>query len=205
MKVLMLAVLASVLSACTSGNPQYGRHLPATEQEFDAMGAAMADLDADRLPYRRLDDLVGTWRIEGSYQPWDDAPPQQVEPVCTVQWIVDRRCLELRYRYLVPGGPIEDLVLIRWNPLAEHYGIQLYSSGWPIPNGGTGRWDDESGTLDFQLETVNPASRETIRTLYRLESLSADGHTWKQYRSTADGTLVPFLTMNASRVRSSDP
>ena len=160
----------------------------------------MARLDSDQDPWRRLDDLVGQWNISGSYQPWDGATDQPVNPACTVRWIVGRRCLELRYRYTVPGGPIEDLYLLRWNPLGGCYEIQIYSSGWTIPNGGTGHWDEQSASLEFVLETINPANSLPIRTLYRLEALSENAHTWRQYRSASDGTLTPFFTMHATRV-----
>ena len=184
---------------------RYGMSLPHTEAEFDELGQAVTVLDADDAPLRRLDLLLGDWIIEGDYHPWPGSPLTTVSPVCQCRWILGGRCLELRYQYHFEGETIMDLVLVRWNPLESVYDMQMYSSGWPFPNGGSGRWDEDTGILEFVMTTTNPATRKPVTTLYRLEDLKVDAHRWIQYRTGDNGELVAFFTMNATRLMENQP
>ncbi|MCH2133038.1 MAG: DUF1579 domain-containing protein [Phycisphaerales bacterium] len=206
--VLLLLLWAAALPGChpsTGPSTIYGAALPRDEAEFDALGEAMITLDADEEPLRQLDPLVGDWLIDGEYFPWPDAAATMVSPVCQARWILGGRCLELRYQYYFQGETIRDLVLVRWNPLDTCYDLQMYSSSWPLPNGGSGRWNDEGNILDFVITTTNAATSEPVTTLYRLDAITPNAHRWRQYRTSETGQLTAFFTMNARRALEEQP
>lgn len=185
-------------SADSTGGP-FGGHLPQTETEFTALGEAATHLDADKAPLQRLDPVVGEWLIEGTFSPWPGSPVSSIAPICESKWILGGRCIQFRYQYSIPGEVISELVIVGWNPLEQTYSIQLYSSGWPLPTNGTGRWNEEINALDFILHTINPSTKQTIQTLYRLSDIDSDSHRWCQYRTADNGELNAFFIMNAKR------
>lgn len=204
--MISLGISILVIQGCsgTTGDhiPKgpFGRNLPTTESAFNALGEAALELDRDQSPLRKLDILEGDWTLEGDYQGWPGGPKTAINPICECRWRMYKRCLELKYRYDVPGETILELILISWDPISSLYRIQMYSSGWPLPSSGTGRWNKTNDSLDFVITTQNPETRQEIRTLYRLWNIEEDSHTWSQCRSNDSGELEAFLMMNATRV-----
>ncbi|MEE2907886.1 MAG: DUF1579 family protein [Planctomycetota bacterium] len=181
-----------------TGGP-FGEHLPQTEAEFTTLGEAALQLNAEKAPLQRLDPVVGKWLIEGTFSPWPGSPVSSIAPICESKWILGGRCLQFRYRYSIPGEVISDLVIVGWNSLDHTYSIQLYSSGWPLPTHGTGQWNEETNALDFVIHTINPSTKQPIKTLYRLSDINPESHRWSQFRTKDNGELEAFFIMNAKK------
>ncbi|MDG2424848.1 MAG: DUF1579 family protein [Phycisphaerales bacterium] len=200
--LLLIAAICGCQAQPHSPNALYGTNLPGSEAEFLSMGDAAVTMDAARGPLERLDAIAGEWVIDTSYHPWKNAPPTSIRMISENKWILRKRCLQCRYQYNIPGEAIADLYILSWNPLKEEYGIDLYSSGWPLPTGGTGTWDEDSQTIKFVMTTMNPSTNQPITTLYCLSDIELNSHRWRQYRSGDNGELIPIITMEATRATS---
>lgn len=203
---LMMAIGLFLIFNCgchhrgSQSQPVYGANLPESETDFLAMGDALIELDRDRTPLERLDAVSGEWAIEATVQSWKHGPISRLEMISDNRWILGNRCLHCRLQYSIPGETIADLYIISWDPIRKDYGIEVYSSGWPLPSNGRGTWDEKSRSLNFTMKTTDPVSNEPLITRYSLSDITTQSHRWTQYRTGENGTLVPIVQMSARRV-----
>ncbi|MCH2152142.1 MAG: DUF1579 family protein [Phycisphaerales bacterium] len=196
----LLLILCITLTCChTDDQTRFGLNLPQNGLEYEQLGNVLLDLDADRNPMRRLRPVVGDWTLLGSYEPWPDAAKIEIRPVARINWILAQRGLECRFWFSSDGQATEDLFIIQWDPVTKAYDLRIRSTGWPVMTTGKGQWNQQNGTLDFTVKTINPDTGKTIRILYRLDQIQPDSHRWQQFRTTTTGELVPFATMMATR------
>ena len=202
----LLLTLCLTLACCNSSKQgRLGFNLPQDASEYEQLGNILVDLDSDRNPMRRLAPLTGDWTLLGSYQPWPDAPKVEIRPVGRINSILANRGLECRYWFSENGQAVEDLYIIQWDPLSQAYDLRVRSTGWPLPTTGTGHWNRDLGTLDFEVKTTNPETGKPITVLYRLDRIEINSHRWQQFRTSNSGELIAFATMIAARATRPTP
>ena len=199
MRWLLLIFCLSLAGCKTGDQTRLGFNLPQDASQYERLGNTLVELDSDRNPMRRLAPLIGDWTLQGSYQPWPEAPEVEIRPVARINSILANRGLECRYWFSENGQAVEELYIIQWDPLSKFYDLRIRSTGWPVPTTGTGHWNRELGTLDFKVMTTNPDTGKPITVLYRLDRIESNSHRWRQFRTSNSGELVAFATMVANR------
>lgn len=151
-------------------------------------GAVAADASAE---VKRLGDLVGTWKFDGTWQADPKTPAGAVAIMLTCDWFAGGRQLVYRFSGSLAGSPFEEVGQYSYDPRNK-----TYSEYYVASDGTTGvvKLTIQPGTWIHVGDTM--LEGKPAKTRMTMANMSAAGGTWKYELSVAGG---PFTTVGEGK------
>jgi ketosteroid isomerase-like protein len=149
-------------------------------------------MTADATPeLKKLGDMVGRWRMDGTFKPDPKAAAGPVDLVYSCDWFSGGRQVVYRFSGTMVGLPWEEVGFYRYDAAARAY---IYDG---ITNDGTsghGRVDIQAGAWVHTQDAV--VDKKPAKVRFTLSSMTPSGGAWKYEVAVAGG---PWAAMGEGK------